>query len=72
MFGTICVDEGQDIADDAFDFLSDLAAPDVEWFIADGPGQELYGAPNKTGEPSNSLAKPRAEGVVETLRRNSR
>ena len=72
MFGTICVDEGQDMADEAFEFLSDLAAAGAEWFIADGPGQELYGAPNKTGEPSTFLAKARAAGTVETLRRNFR
>lgn len=72
MFGTICVDEGQDMADDAFDFLNGLAAPDAEWFIADGPGQELYGVANKTGEPSTYLAKARLEGTVETLRRNYR
>lgn len=72
MFGTICVDEGQDMADDAFEFLDDLAANDAEWFIADGPGQELYGASNKTGEPPTFLAKARAAGAVETLRRNFR
>lgn len=72
MFGTICVDEGQDMTDDAFEFLSNLAAAEAEWFIADGPGQELYGAPNKTGEPPTFLARARAEGNVETLRRNFR
>lgn len=71
-FGTVCVDEGQDMADDAFEFLSHLAAPSAEWFIADGPGQELYGSPNKTGEPAAFLAQARREGVVETLRRNFR
>lgn len=71
-FGTVCVDEGQDMADDAFEFLNHLAAPSAEWFIADGPGQELYGSPNKTGEPSAFLAQARANGVVETLRRNFR
>lgn len=71
-FGTVCVDEGQDMADDSFEFLNHLAAPSAEWFIADGPGQELYGSSNKTGEPSAFLAQARAEGVVETLRRNFR
>lgn len=71
-FGTVCVDEGQDMADDAFELLSHLAAPTAEWFLADGPGQELYGSPNKTGEPSAFLAQARADGVVETLRRNFR
>lgn len=72
MFTTVCVDEGQDMADDAFEFLNDLASPSAEWFIADGPGQELYGAPNKTGESSAFLAKARLSGNVETLRRNYR
>lgn len=71
-FGTICVDEGQDMANEAFDFLSHLSTPEAEWFIADGPGQELYGSPNKTGEPSAFLAEARVDGVVETLRRNFR
>lgn len=72
VFGTVCVDEGQDMADDAYEFLGALASPQAEWFIADGPGQELYGQASKTGEPSNFLAKARADGVTETLRRNYR
>lgn len=71
-FGTVCVDEGQDMTDDAFEFLAALASEDAEWFIADGPGQELYGSANKTGEPAAFLAKARREGTVETLRRNFR
>ena len=72
MFTTVCVDEGQDMADDAFGFINDLASPAAEWFIADGPGQELYGAPNETGESSSFLAEARLVGNVETLRRNYR
>ncbi len=72
VFGTICIDEGQDMADDAYEFLSALASPRAEWFIADGPGQELYGHANKTGQPASFLAKARAEGVTEALRRNYR
>ena len=72
IFGTLCVDEGQDMSDDAFDFLRTLASPDAEWFMADGPGQELYGNPNKTGEPPAFLATARAQGSTETLRRNFR
>lgn len=72
MFGTVCVDEGQDMSDESFEFLRSLASADAEWFIADGPGQELYGSANKTGEPAVFLANARSRGVVETLRRNFR
>jgi hypothetical protein len=72
VFGTICVDEGQDMEDDAFEFLSGLVGPGAEWFIADGPGQELYGQANKTGQPSEFLRRARDVGVKETLRRNYR
>ncbi|NYJ02427.1 hypothetical protein HNR19_003125 [Nocardioides thalensis] len=71
-FGTICVDEGQDLAQDAFEFLQALASPDAEWFMADGPGQELYGSANKTGEASAFLQAARADGTTEILRRNFR
>lgn len=71
-FGTICVDEGQDMADDAFEFLAALASDDAEWFIADGPGQELYGTANRTGEAATFLVRARDGGTIETLRRNFR
>ncbi|MGH3997619.1 MAG: hypothetical protein ACRDTJ_09180 [Pseudonocardiaceae bacterium] len=72
MFNTVCIDEGQDMADDAFEFLEQLASNNAEWFIADGPGQELYGPANRAGEPPKFLAAARDEGTVEILRRNYR
>ncbi|UUW92897.1 nuclease-related domain-containing DEAD/DEAH box helicase [Pimelobacter simplex] len=72
LFETICVDEAQDMPQEHFDFLRVLAADDAEWFLADGPGQELYGPANKTGEAPPFVQQARAEGSVETLRRNYR
>ena len=72
LFGTMCVDEAQDMPQEHFDFLSVLAAEDAEWFLADGPGQELYGTANKTGEAGPFVQQARTEGTVETLRRNYR
>lgn len=72
LFGTICVDEAQDMPQQHFDFLAVLAADDAEWFLADGPGQELYGTANKTGEPADFVRQARKEGIIETLRRNYR
>ncbi|WP_298515305.1 NERD domain-containing protein [uncultured Nocardioides sp.] len=72
LFETICVDEAQDMPQEHFEFLSVLAADDAEWFLADGPGQELYGPANKTGEAPPFVQQARTEGTVETLRRNYR
>lgn len=66
LFGTICVDEAQDMTDESFDFLKALAGPDAEWFLADGVGQELY------GDGSAFLENARNAGIVENLRRNYR
>lgn len=72
LFGTICVDEAQDMPQEHFDFLQVLAADDAEWFLADGPGQELYGEANKTGVAPPFLALAREQGQIETLKRNYR
>jgi hypothetical protein len=72
LFQTVCVDEGQDMEESAFSFLAGIAEPQAEWFIADGPGQELYGPANRLGEPAPFLAHARSVGTVETLRRNYR
>lgn len=66
LFGTVCVDEAQDMKEESFDFLKELAASDAEWFLADGRGQELY------GPPSAFLEDARRNGTVESLRRNYR
>lgn len=66
LFGTICIDEAQDMEQVSFEFLCELASPDGEWFLADGHGQELY------SHRSDFVAKAREQGTVETLRRNFR
>lgn len=51
-FGTVCVDEAQDLLDergrDLTTIVDPLVAPDAEWFFAVGRDQELYGtAPSR-------------------------
>lgn len=42
-YDTVCIDEGQDLADWAYELIDWHAhRNETEWFIADGPGQELY------------------------------
>ena len=38
-FGTICVDEAQDMNGSLVDFVEQLASPEAEWFFADGGGK---------------------------------
>lgn len=66
LFGTVCVDEAQDMSDDSFEFIRQLASDGAEWFMADGAGQELYGT------SSSFLVRARTQGTTETLRRNYR
>jgi len=42
LYDTVCVDEAQDLSQRAFDNISLVAKSDAHWFLADGPGQELY------------------------------
>lgn len=42
-YGALLVDEAQDMPRWAWDFLSVFLQPNASVFIADGPGQELYG-----------------------------
>ena len=41
-FGTVLVDEAQDVEDWMYDLLRWSSAPDSEWFVAQGRGQALY------------------------------
>lgn len=66
LFGTICVDEAQDMKQLSLAFLSELADENAEWFLADGTGQELY------GEAAEFLLAARESGTIEALRRNFR
>ncbi|TWH03135.1 nuclease-like protein [Nocardioides sp. J9] len=42
-YDTVCVDEAQDFSARGFDGIRLVAKPDARWFLADGPGQELFG-----------------------------
>jgi hypothetical protein len=66
LFGTICVDEAQDMSQASFELLSALVSEKGEWFLADGPGQELY------GPAAPFLERARDVGTTENLRRNFR
>lgn len=41
-YGTVCVDEAQDLPEWAFRLAAWHVAQAAEWFLAHGPGQELY------------------------------
>lgn len=41
-FGTVLVDEAQDVEDWMFELLRWVSEPDAEWFVAEGRGQALY------------------------------
>lgn len=43
-YGTICIDEAQDLPEWAFRLVDWHATDNAEWFLAHGPGQELYAA----------------------------
>jgi superfamily I DNA and RNA helicase len=42
-YDTVCIDEAQDLPEFAFRLIEWHTKPSVEWFLAHGPGQELYG-----------------------------
>lgn len=42
-YDTVCIDEAQDFSARGFDDIQLVAKPDARWFLADGPGQELFG-----------------------------
>ena len=42
LYDTVCVDESQDLQQSAFEDIELVSKPDAHWFLADGPGQELY------------------------------
>lgn len=72
-FGTVCVDEAQDMYGSLVEFVQQLAKPDAEWFLADGTGQELY---DKTGDhfspASELLVEARESGIRQQLTRQFR
>jgi hypothetical protein len=55
LYDTVCVDESQDLAEWAFDNIHLVAKEDARWFLADGPGQELY----REGTPARLLLTAR-------------
>lgn len=72
-FGTICVDEAQDMWGSLVDFVQRLAKPNAEWFLADGTGQELYDEPREVYSPASKLlVDAREDGVVQQLNRQRR
>ena len=72
-FGTICVDEAQDMNGSLVDFVERLASPDAEWFFADGEGQELYSLTGETFAPaSRQLENARRQGIQQQLNRQFR
>lgn len=72
-FGTICVDEAQDMWGSLVEFVQRLAKPDAEWFLADGTGQELYDEPREAFSPASKLlVDARQDGVVQQLNRQRR
>lgn len=42
-YDTVCIDEAQDLPEFAFRLIDWHTNPGAEWFLAHGPGQELYG-----------------------------
>lgn len=54
-FGTVCVDEAQDMWGSLVEFVQQLATPEAEWFLADGTGQELYDNVREEHSPASHL-----------------
>jgi hypothetical protein len=69
-FQTICVDESQDVAQDKFEALLELAAPDAEWFLADAPEQAIYDQRSAFVDAAVEVAK--RNGTWEAKRVNLR
>lgn len=55
LYDTVCIDESQDLSQWAFDNIQLVTKQDARWFLADGPGQELY----SEGTPAPLLVKAR-------------
>jgi hypothetical protein len=55
LYDTVCVDESQDLSEWAFDNIKLVVKDNAHWFLADGPGQELY----SEGTPAPLLLKAR-------------
>lgn len=74
-FGTICVDEAQDMWGSLIEFVERLAKPGVEWFLADGTGQELYDNTREEFSPASKLlttARTPEGGIQQQLNRQRR
>lgn len=74
-FGTICVDEAQDMWGSLIEFVERLAKPGVEWFLADGTGQELYDNSREEFSPASKLlttARTPEGGIQQQLNRQRR
>ena len=67
-YGTVCVDEAQDLPEWAFRLVDWHAESGAEWFLANGPGQELY-AREPCPYMSQLMRKAFERGTVERLRR---
>ena len=63
-YDTMLVDEAQDMQPWAFDLLEWVAAPNADWYIAVGAGQELYRT-----EPAPWLTRAITSGTAYTTRR---
>lgn len=59
LYDTVCIDEAQDLASDAFDNIQLVTTSDARWFLADGPGQEIYS--DETPAPLLTRARARAK-----------
>lgn len=59
LYDTVCVDESQDLTDGAFDDIRLVAKGNSRWFLADGPGQEIYNG----GVPARLLVHARAKAA---------
>jgi hypothetical protein len=72
LYDTVCVDESQDLTQEAFEDIETVAREDAHWFAADGPGQELY----SEGTPATFLEairnSARDEGALVELKTSRR
>lgn len=66
-YGTICVDEAQDLPEWVFRLVNWHAERGAEWFLADGPGQELYGT-ERAPAMIEMTRQAEERGKVEKLR----
>ena len=66
-YDTVLIDEAQDLADWAFHLIEWTARPGADWYLAEGPGQELYRT-----EPAPWLAAERGRARGYATRRSFR